>query len=154
MNPQDQQLAPLQNHHRVLRTIQVPGQAVFDPATAKWEVTSSAFSPQSDGTISVDLEEVQLEDGVQLTHGYPRVQNAAGLVAHRVHRLRADGFEVYRDPLPQNKYHGEAKGKPPRKVCRKLADDCEIVVPVGGSDAEQRENERLARAALAAKTSR
>lgn len=94
--------------------------------------------------MSVDLEEVLQLDGLPLTHNYPHIARAVGLVAHSVQRLTQDGFEVAHVPLTENDYHGEAAGKPSRGTSRQLAAQCEVIVPLAAAVARRYEDERLA----------
>ena len=82
-----------------------------------------------------------------LTHGYPRVPRAVGLVAHSVERIRLNGLIVCHVPIEGNDYHGETSGNPSRGKRRKLAADCEIIVPLDGDEAERLKSEQLALAA-------
>jgi hypothetical protein len=132
---------------RALRSLQAPEQVVFDPLENRWAVSPSAFRPQSDGTISVDLEQLLKLDDKPLSHGYPRIARAVGLVAHRVGRLGEAGFTVAHVPIEGNDYHGEAKGKPSRSERDNLAKTCEIIVDLDGDTARRHEDERLAREA-------
>lgn len=143
---------PLRDELRVLRTLQAPEQVSFDPLTGQWVPTSAAFRPQSDGSISVDLEEAQVRDGLPLIHGYPRVGRAVGLVAHTVARMKAAPYTVTHEIVPENDYHGEARGKPSSSVRAKLAAQCEIIIPLDGDAARRHQDEKLARAALKAKS--
>jgi len=142
-------LAELEARYRALRTLQAPEQVVFDPAENCWKVSPGAFRAQGDGTISVDLEEALLADDRSLTHAYPRVRRAVGLVAHSVGRLTAAGFGVSHVPEDGNPYHGQAQGRLPRAVRRDLAETCEIVIPLNGDLAQRYKDEQLARAAQA-----
>lgn len=137
----------LDEGERALRTLQAPEQVVFDPLKEQWVVSPGAFKPQSDGTISVDLEQIQKLDNKPLTHGYPRVARAVGLVAHTVGRLKQAGFVTTHVPETGNDYHGEARGKPSRTERRTLADTCEIVVGLDGDQAQRFLDEKLAREA-------
>lgn len=136
---------------RALRALQAPEFVHMDPSTNKWRASSAAFKPQSDGTISVDLEEALVRDGLPLTHGYPRVDRAVGLVAHTVERLVKDGFTVTHVPVAGNDYHGEAAGKPSSGISRRLAAECEEIVAISGAEAERIRDEKLARQAQRAK---
>lgn len=142
-------LSPLDGAYRALRTLQAPEQVVFDHGDKIWRPSTSAFKQQSDGTISVDLEEVLIRDGHPLTFCYPRVDRAVGLVAHTVERLTNEGFAVTHEPIPDNDYHGEARGKPSRTSRNSLASTCEIVVPIQGDDAQRHLDAKLAKQALA-----
>jgi hypothetical protein len=138
-------LQNLRGDARALRTLQAPEQVQFDPAINRWVVSPAAFKRGRDGTISVDLEEVQQADGLPLTHGYPRIGRAVGLVAHAVSRLREAEFVVSHVPIEGNDYHGQAEGAPSGAARRALAETCEIVVAIEGDVARRLRAERLAR---------
>ncbi len=140
-------IAVLDVSKRALRALQAPEQVQWDPADNQWRVSSAAFAPQSDGTISIDLEEAQERDGLPLTHGYPPVDRAVGLVAHTVERLQTDGFKVAHVPVAGNDYHGEAAGSPSKGKRRRLASECETIVPLDGDEAQRHLNEKLAQEA-------
>ena len=131
-----------------LRSLQAPEQVIFDPLENRWAVSTAAFKGQTDGGISVDLEEALERDGLPLTHGYPRVARAVGLVGHLVGRLTEAGFKTSHVPVDGNSYHGEAKGRPSRSERRALAADCKIVVQLDGSAAQRYADEKLAKAAI------
>ena len=135
---------------RALRTLQAPEQVQWDARAQNWRVSSAAFKPQSDGSISVDLEEIQLREGLPINSDYPRVARAVGLVAHRIERLRADGFDVVHVPLPDNVCHGEARGTPTQGIRKRLASECEIIIAIDGDDAQRLKLENEARKARAA----
>lgn len=137
----------LQGVYRALRTLQAPEQVIFDPAEGCWKPSSVAFKAQSDGTVSVDLEEMLIADGRPLDHRYPRVSRAVGLIAHSVDRLTTAGFTVRHVPIEGNPYHGEARGKLPGAVRRELAATCEIIVPLDGDLAQRHKDEQLAKIA-------
>lgn len=141
---------PLDQQLRALRTLQLPNHVQFDPEIDDFVVSSAAFKMQSDGTISVDLEEILSQDNLPLVHCYPRVNKAVGLVAHTVGRLVADGHEVKHQPVVGNDYHGYAKGKLSKTKRVALANSCEIIVELDKTQARQwhEESERLKAAAL------
>lgn len=117
----------LEAEFKALRTIQAPQHLQFDQATGRYEVSSAAFKMQSDGSISVDLEQLLLANGHDAVAFYPRVARAVALVAHRVGRLEAEGATVSHVPIPLNPYHGEVRASFCRKVRRALASSCEIL---------------------------
>lgn len=148
-----EKLGKLNPELRTLRALQAPQHVQFDPATQQFEVSSAAFKMQSDGTISVDLEEVLIADGHELDHGYPRVARPVGLIAHKVGRLEQAGLKVSHDPLEINDYHGIAAGSASRSERRALAASCEIVRPLDQTMAmrQKEEAEKLAADAKAAR---
>ena len=145
---------PLDAGLRATRSLQAPQHVQFDPATQTFEVSSSAFKKQSDGTISVDLEEVLNIDQLPLDHGYPRVNRAVGLVAHTVGRLQTAGFALSHDPIAGNEYHALARGNPSKSERVVLAETCEIIRPLDQAEAakQRAEAERLRAEALGSRT--
>lgn len=132
---------------RGARTLQAPQQVAFDHGLQQYVVGPAAFRPQSDGTISLDLEEALLSDGLPIDGAYGGVARAVGLVAHTVGRLEAAGFAVSHRPVDGNDYHGEAAGSPSRSERRALADTCEIVRAIDQVEAARQQrldDERLA----------
>ena len=140
-------VAELKGNRRALRSLQAPEQVIFDPLRNEWGVSPAAFRPQSDGSISLDLEEILEADDLPLTHGYPRIARAVGLVAHSVERLREAAFVVSHVPICGNDYHGEARGNPTRESRDALASSCEIIVTLDGDAAQRHHDEKLAREA-------
>ena len=132
---------PLTAGLRATRTLQAPQHVQFDPATQTFEVSPSAFKKQTDGTISVDLEQVLTSDNLPLDHEYPRVKRAVGLVAHTVGRLTSAGFVVTHDPIDVNAYHGLARGNPSKTERVNLADTCQIVRPLDQTEAAKQRDE-------------
>jgi hypothetical protein len=141
---------PLDGAFRAARSLQAPQHVQFDPATQTFEVSPSAFKKQSDGTISVDLEQVLVADDLPLDHEYPRIGRAVGLVAHTVQRLTEAGFAVSHDPLEENDYHGIAAGNLSKTTRVALAETCEIIRPLDQAEAmrQREEAERLRAEAL------
>ena len=79
-----------------------------------WRVSSGAFSAGTDGTASVDLEQLLLADGKTALSNFPGVDRAVALVAHQVGHLQASGLSVAHVPVCGNYYHAEVSGLKPR----------------------------------------
>ena len=145
-------LDELHGAYRALRTLQAPEQVVYDPVEKRWKASDGAFRTGRDGTISIDLEEALLIDNLPLTHGYPRIGRAVGLIAHNVDRLKEAGFSISHVPLDGNDYHGEARGKLSGSARRDLANTCEIIVSINGDNVQRYKDEQLAKKAQVALT--
>lgn len=134
---------PLDDALRALREIQAPEQ--ITPSTdspSGYRVSSAAFKPGTDGSISVDLEEMMALDGVEVTAKFPSLPRAVGLVAHEICTIRKHGAEVSHVPLLENPYHGEIRmpglsKSQIRKAARSLAETCEILVGIDADEASK-----------------
>lgn len=126
----------LQDGLRTLREIQAPQQiSAANDRDSGYRVSSAAFMPGSDKTVSVDLEEEYLAAGIALNSRFPSLPRAVALVSNTVASIRAKQLDVKRDPLPHNAFHGiivdgaSPLGKKARReAARMLADECEFVV--------------------------
>jgi len=115
---------------RALRSIQAP-QHVEDEDGA-YRVSSAAFRPGTDQTVSVDLEQLLTDDDLRSDTLYPSLARSVGLVAIGVDLLRAEGVAVDHFPVSTNWYHGSLTGEglknPGRR--RRLAKACAVVVAI------------------------
>lgn len=124
---------PLADDLRALREVQAPQQispSEVDPGG--YRVSSAAFMPGTDGTVSIDLEEVLLRHGKGPTSKFPSLPRAVALVAQKIGAIRSAGATVSHVPLAENYYHGEMRSagmgrKQVRKLARHLAETCEIL---------------------------
>lgn len=104
---------------------------VFDPKIGGRRLSSAAFTPSSgpNGGMSVDLERQIEEAGLN-----PKVHVTSpqwtGSVRFLAGSLRAEGFMVGYDPLPENPYHGEVWGNFRKSNQRKLVQLCAWLVPI------------------------
>lgn len=129
---------PLNAELRVLREIQAPQQVQEAPdRPGGYRVSSAAFSPGKDGTVSVDLEESLQRAGLPINGRFPAMARAVGAVAHTVGTIRAHKLLVVHDPIDGNDHHGEIRPsatslskRERREIARELADTCEIVIPM------------------------
>ena len=110
----------------------------FDEGLQTFVVSSAAFKKQSDGSISVDLEEALKNDGLNFDAVYPgSIKRVVGLVAHTVGRLETAGLSVIHKPVNGNDYHGEARGNASKTERVKLADTCEVIREIDQAEAEK-----------------
>ncbi|WP_174298864.1 hypothetical protein [Sphingomonas bacterium] len=126
-------ISPLSGGLRALREVQAPEQvteAMDRPGG--YRVSSAAFRPQSDGSVSVDLEESLVRSGLNARSRYPAMPRAVALVAHRVDAITARRATVLHVPVAGNPHHGEIRmagmtKAQIRAAARSLADQCEIL---------------------------
>lgn len=141
-------IAPLVEQLRTLRTIQAPDHlAPADDRPDGVRISSAAFKPGRDGSISVDLEQSLIAAGLSILARYPSLPRAVALVAHKVGDLKCSGLSVDHVPIEGNEHHGEVRfaglsRSQLRDVARALADNCEIVVSVDVQEAERLRAER------------
>ena len=125
---------PLDPNFRALRTIQSPYHLEPVAGQATYRITSGAFIPGSDGTISVDLEESLRRAGSEVTAQYPSLDKAVALIAHPVRVYTNAGFTVVHQPVHGNRHHGSAstvlKNNALRKAARAFAASAEFLVPI------------------------
>lgn len=127
---------------RALRTIQAPHHVTEEEGG--FRISSAAFKAGTDGTCSVDLEQLMHADGLASDALYPGLRGSVGLYAVRVDKVRTEGLGIEHDPLNANWYHGIINGDGlRRKASKRLAQAC---VPVVDLDQHA--------AAVAASTSR
>lgn len=122
---------------RTLRTIQAGSQFVKDGKTQEWRVSSGAFSPGSDGCVSVDLEQLLLADLRPIDALFPGLPRALGLVAHKIAELRSRDLSVSHEQVPGNYYHGCITGTFTPATKRALANNFEIIRPFDTETAER-----------------
>lgn len=126
---------------RALREIQAPQHITSAPDhPVGVRISSAAFRPGTDGSVSVDLEESLARSGLALTARFPAMAGAVGLAALPIDAIRAHGLVVVHDPIPGNDHHGEIRsgveaiGKNAwRRIAREMAERCEIIVPISGA---------------------
>ena len=89
---------------------------------------------QTDGSVSVDLEESLVRDGLGLTDLYGLVPRAVALAAHTVRQHRELGAAVAHVPIANNVHHGEVRSKldrrPMERAARTLAETATAIVPI------------------------
>jgi hypothetical protein len=95
---------------RFVRTLQSPDQVVYDAKQKCWRASSAAFGPSSkDRSLSGDLEELLVVDGLRADSLYPAVGRAVGASTFTVRQAQALGVAVDHDPVWTNWYHGAAR---------------------------------------------
>lgn len=123
----------LQPQLRALREVQAPQQiSAAADRTNGYRVSSAAFKPGRDGTVSVDLEESLLRAGLTATGRYPAMDRAVALVAHRIQAVVDQGMTVAHAPIEGNEHHAEIRmgalsRKAIERAARALADACEFL---------------------------
>lgn len=141
---------------RFIRTIQAPDQVVFNKATERYEFSSQAFSASStDGSLSGDLEELLVGDGLHALTLYPSIDRAVGVAGFRVEDAVNLGLTVAHEPVKTNWYHGGVRGDLKKKTRQRLKEAATELVPIGQEEARfwQEERDRAAAAKAAASSS-
>lgn len=92
---------------------------------------SMAFRPSTgeNGGMSVDLESLIVEAGVD-ARAFVASPEWVGAVRFTAGAVRAEGFMVGYDPMPNNPYHGQVWGRFSKQVQKRLAALAEPFVPV------------------------
>lgn len=113
----------LQPEFRFIRTLQSPHHLIFDERTGRYNISSQAFSPSgSDGTLSGDLEQILLVDGLSTTAMYPAVRDPVGAASVTIGQIREANATVEHDPVKWNWYHGAVRGSKARRVRKRLSE--------------------------------
>ena len=122
---------PLDPSLRAVRTLQAPNHIQRTDEAPGWRVSSAAFTPGTDGTLSVDLEQSLLLAGLLVDATVNGVQRAAAKVAHTVGEYQHAMMDVSHDPVPHNPHHGQVRRGPgcagKKKVARDLARSCKLI---------------------------
>ena len=136
-------ISPLNGALRVLREVQAPEQITrAADRPSGYRVSSAAFKPQRDGSVSVDLEESLVRSGLHVRSRYPAMPRAVALVAHRVDAITARGATVSHAPVAGNPHHGEIRmagltKAQVRETARSLADQCEVLEAIDVDEVER-----------------
>lgn len=102
-----------------------------DELTGEYRVSSKAFGPSSsDGTLSGDLEQILVEDGLDATAMYPAVRDPVGAASVTLAEILATGARVAHDPMQVNWYHGAVTGTKPKGVRARLRDKAVEIIPI------------------------
>jgi hypothetical protein len=123
----------LQPEYRFIRTLQSPHHVVLDKRLGRYRISSKAFGPSStDQTLSGDLEQVLLQDGLSATAMYPAVSDPVGAASITIGQLRAASASVSvdHDPTCSNWYHGAVTGTKPQGIRNKLLDHVLEIIPI------------------------
>ncbi len=104
---------------------------IHDPKVGGLRISSAAFRASSgpNGGMSVDLEKLILEAGLD-PRAYVNNPRWIGSVRFLAGSLRAEGFRVGYDPLPDNRFHGEVWGNFTGSKQRRLMKLCTWLVPI------------------------
>lgn len=139
---------PLNGALRASREIQAPEQVTEAPdRLGGYRVSSAAFKPGTDGSVSVDLEESLVRAGLPIDARYPALPRAVALVAKRVNDIVTQGGTVAHAPIPSNGHHGEIRmtalsRRQIRDVARNLADTCEVIKAIDPNEVHRLINAR------------
>jgi hypothetical protein len=131
------QLPPseLEPDFRFVRTLQAPDHIVFDEHKGLYRISSKAFGPSSsDGSLSGDLEQLLVRDGLTATAMYPAVDRAIGAAALTVGQICKHGPTVHHEPVQKNWYHGGVRGIR-SSTKKKLLGDAVEIVPIDQAQA-------------------
>lgn len=131
----------LQPEYRVIRTIRSPDHVVKD-STGKWRLSSGAYSPTDDGLVSIDLEQLLVEDELDALFMYPALDRNVAAASHSVLSLRELNLDVVHDPMPRNWYHGGISGISTKAIQRKLAKSAMFPVPIDEAEAQRLYDEK------------
>ena len=104
---------------------------VFDAKIGSKRLSSMAFRKSTgvNGGMSIDLKRQIEEAGVDPKQ-WVTSPTWIGSVTLRVGALRADGFQVGYDPVPDNPYHGEVWGQFSKAQQKRLLSTCAWFVPI------------------------
>jgi len=134
----------------VIRTVQAPHQLqLVTDASGTWRLSSAAYSPSSDGFVSVDLEQLLIQDQLTSLFMYPAVNRSVAAASHKVSLLRTLGLDVIHDPITKNWYHGGISGiknsTAGKRIRRQLAASASFLVPINQIEAQRLYNEMEAK---------
>jgi len=125
---------PLNAALRALRDIQCPAHIQPNENGTAYRVTSGAFIPGTDGSVSIDLEESLLRANLEMTSRYGHLPKTVALVSHTVASYKAQDYKVIHTPIPGNDHHGSAttarKNNALRRAARAMAEQVNYVVPI------------------------
>lgn len=114
-----------------VRTLQAPQHLVFNKATDRYEFSSAAFGPSSrDGSLSGDLEELLVCDGLDAFALYPSVNRGVGAAAFKIKDAREIGFDLGHEPVKANWYHGGVRGNFSKANRKKLQNIAKQVIAI------------------------
>jgi hypothetical protein len=114
-----------------LRTIQSPSHTVWDDLHKRYRLSSKSFSPSTkDKTVSGDLEQLLVADGVPASKFKSSLGRVVGVYAIKVEKIRVQELIVSHLPVRTNWYHGGIGGKLTDRVKRKLKDEAVAIVEI------------------------
>jgi hypothetical protein len=100
-------------------------------------VSSAAFGPTDDGAVSVDLEQLLLEDRLPPTCLFPSLLSGVGLVAHTIETLRQKDLSAHHEKIITNWYHGGIRGNFTDGKRRSLAKTCLSIIEIDDEKARE-----------------
>ena len=108
-------------------------QIVTDAKSGGRRLSSMAFkaSTGANAGMSVDLQK-QIEDAGLDARTYVTTPRWTGSLRFEAGPLRAEGFMVGFDPLPDNPHHGEVWGAFSKAKQKRLSQICQWFVPIEG----------------------
>ena len=131
-----------------IRTIQSPSHVVRDASTGLYRISSKAFSPSSeDKTLSGDLEQLLLADGLHATSLKPALSRVVGSFALKIGQLRDQNLGVSHDPMWDNWYHGAITGITTKRHKENLRKNAIELIPIDQEEAAKLEAESIQRVA-------
>lgn len=107
-------------------------QVVTDKSGVK-RISTIAFRPSNgvNAGMSVDLEQLIAEAGID-PRAFVTSPNWTGSVRFSAGAIRAEGFQVGFDPIPENPYHGEVWGDFTKAKQKRLQEMAVWYVPLEG----------------------
>jgi len=104
---------------------------VDDQKTGAKRISSIAYQASTGvhGGMSVDLERSVLDAGLDVA-AFVTTPQWIGSVRFEAQFLRAEGFQVGFDPLPENSHHGEVWGAFSRGQRKRLQREAQWFVPI------------------------
>ncbi|GAA5264414.1 hypothetical protein ACOSOMT5_P0837 [Acidiphilium sp. MT5] len=139
---QTRQSSQLLPEYSVIRTIQAPHHLMLvTDASGEWVLSSAAYSPSRDGFVSVDLEQLLIEDGLNAKFMYPAVNRSVAAATHTVSALQELNLAAVHDPIAKNWYHGGISGidrsNRGREIRRQLAKTASFLIPIDQIEAQK-----------------
>lgn len=133
-------MPPWQRRAIVLRTLQAPWH-VKVAGSGAYRISSGAFSPHKDGTVSVDLGQLLRADLLPLValHPHGKLKNVVGLSGLPVSKLEAEGLKLRHSPVWSNWYHASLSGADLKKPAlrKRLAKACRMIVEIDSAAADR-----------------
>ena len=131
-----------------IRTIQSPSHVVRDASTGLYRISSKAFLPSSeDKTLSGDLEQLLLADGLHATSLKGATSRVVGSFALKIGQLRDQNLGVSHDPMWDNWYHGAITGITTKRHKENLRKNAIELIPIDQEEAAKLEAESIQRVA-------
>ena len=130
-----------------IRTLQAPDHIVFNKSTNLYEFSSQAFNASSGGgSLSGDLEEILIFDGLEGLTLYPSVSRGVGAAAFKVQDALNLGFTIGHEPVVRNWYHGGVRGDFKKSKKQSLKQAAREIVPIDQAQARIYDEQKQAAA--------